>query len=154
MQDFADFSVDNTAFPNLKAWTTALQAKNRKLTLIIDAALAAEGVEQTYYNQANAAKALIASTAYPEDNKGWLMQKLWPGKAVFLDFFNDAAVEIWKGGLNDLWDAVPYDGIWLDLNEASGDCNGECGATIPNNTETASAAPSWYDKFGSLLSAV
>lgn len=38
-------------------------------------------------------------------------------------------------GINDLWDnLVEFDGLWLDLNEASGDCNGECGANIPNDT--------------------
>lgn len=155
MKDFADFSVDTTTFPDLHNWTTStLHANHKKLTLIIDAALSAENPENEYYNKANQNKALIASTAYPNDNKGWLMQKLWPGKAVFLDFFNQTAIEIWKQGLNDLWATVPYDGIWLDLNEASGDCDGECGATLPNNTETASAASSWFDKFESLFSAV
>jgi len=61
-------------------------------------------------------------------------------------------------GLNDLWDLVPFDGIWLDLNEASGDCNGECGAAIPNNTVTATASnstwSSWFNKFESLVSTV
>jgi|TARA_B110000285_G_C15131559_1_gene623921 alpha-glucosidase len=71
------------------------------------------------------------------------MQKLWPGKAVFLDFFDQGAIDIWKQGLNALWAEVPYDGIWLDLNEASGDCNGECGATIPNNTKQANRMSSW-----------
>jgi alpha-glucosidase (family GH31 glycosyl hydrolase) len=28
--------------------------------------------------------------------------------------------------LRDLHDLIPYDGIWLDMNEATGFCNGEC----------------------------
>jgi alpha-glucosidase (family GH31 glycosyl hydrolase) len=95
---------------------------------------------------------LLKSTVYPEDNNGWLMQKLWPGKAVFLDFFNQGAIDIWKQGLNDLWDSVPYDGIWLDLNEASGDCNGECGAALPNKTESTTST--LFNKVESLVAAV
>ena len=53
MKDFADFSVDTTAFPNMTTWTAALHAKNQKLTLIIDAALSAEDPENIYYNTAN-----------------------------------------------------------------------------------------------------
>jgi alpha-glucosidase (family GH31 glycosyl hydrolase) len=88
-----------------------------------------------------------------------LTQKAWPGKAVFLDFFNETGVDVWKTGLNDLWDLVPYDGIWLDINEASGDCNGECGAAKPNKTvssedHSASKMSSWFNKFESLLSKV
>jgi len=71
-----------------------------------------------------------------------------------LDFFNDAAIGIWKDGLNDLFDLVPYDGIWLDLNEASGDCNGECGATLNETAESAPNMSSWFNKFESLLSTV
>jgi len=83
------------------------------------------------------------------------MNKLWPGKSVYLDFFNIAGVDVWKTGLNDLWGKVPYDGIWLDINEASGDCNGECGAAIPNKTEEAtSTMSSWFNKFESLVSTV
>jgi len=74
MQAFADFTVDSTTFPDLATWTATLHGKNQKLTLIIDAAISAEDqIENKYFNNANSAKALLASTAYPEDNKGWLM---------------------------------------------------------------------------------
>jgi|TARA_B110000285_G_C15131559_1_gene623922 alpha-glucosidase (family GH31 glycosyl hydrolase) len=53
MKDFADFSVDTATFPNLATWTETLHANNQKLTLIIDAALAAENIENPYYAMAN-----------------------------------------------------------------------------------------------------
>lgn len=158
MDAFADFSVDKTTFPDLPTWTAALHAQNRKLTVIIDAGLSAESPENQYYVTAAQNKALLKSAIFPDVNQGWLTQKLWPGKAVYLDFFNETAVDVWKSGLNDLWDLVPYDGIWLDINEASGDCNGECGATIPNDTLSnegpTSKMSSWFNKFESLISTV
>lgn len=59
-----------------------------------------------------------------EDGK--LTTHVWPNKTVFLDFFDDAAKEVWGQGLRDLYQIIPYDGIWLDMNEATGFCNGEC----------------------------
>jgi alpha-glucosidase len=45
MDKFADFSVDETTFPNLTTWTEDLHKLNKKLTLIIDAGLSAESIE-------------------------------------------------------------------------------------------------------------
>lgn len=47
-------------------------------------------------------------------------------ETVFLDFLSEGAKEIWGQGLRELWDSVPYDGLWLDMNEATGYCDGEC----------------------------
>lgn len=73
MDKYADFSVDNTTFPNLKTWSQTLHTNNQKLTVIIDAALSAESIENKYYIAANQAKCLIKSTVYPEYNNGWLL---------------------------------------------------------------------------------
>ena len=35
-------------------------------------------------------------------------------------------MSIWEDGLNDLYNLVPFDGLWLDMNEITGFCNGEC----------------------------
>ena len=57
---------------------------------------------------------------------------------MFIDFFNKDGVDVWEGGLKDLYDLVPYNGLWLDMNEATGFCNGECpdGPPPKNNTNT------------------
>ena len=59
-----------------------------------------------------------------------LMAKVWPGKTVFPDFFNPKINKIWDKGLNDYYNIIKYDGIWLDMNEISnlkrkGKCPGE-----------------------------
>jgi len=39
---------------------------------------------------------------------------------------------IWMHGINALFEEVEYDGLWLDMNEATGFCDGECvNGTLP-----------------------
>jgi len=57
---------------------------------------------------------------------GVLVSHVYANKTVFLDFFSDKAADIWNQGLKALHDQVPFDGLWLDVNEATTFCNGEC----------------------------
>lgn len=69
-------------------------------------------------------------------NPGWLTQHVWSKKTVFLDFMNEQAASIWMHGVNTLFDSIEYDGLWLDMNEATGFCDGECPTgVVPNKTE-------------------
>ena len=137
LADGADFSVNKTAFPNLKTWSQNLKTNNQKLTVIIDGGISADDFENYYYNKANIGKVLLKSAINPDENDGWLTQHVWSKKSVFLDFNNDTAAGIWMEGINSLFDEVEYDGLWLDMNEATGFCNGEC----PNGTVPTPPTP-------------
>lgn len=50
--------------------------------------------------------------------------QVWPHNATFLDWFNPDSKTIWGSGLADLYNQFEYDGIWLDMNEATLFCNG------------------------------
>ena len=69
---------------------------------------------------------------------------MWANRTVFLDFMADAAKDVWAEGMNALYQQVPYDGLWLDMNEATGFCNGECpsGIVAPETEETFSLGQS------------
>ena len=60
-----------------------------------------------------------------------MIGKVWPGKTVFPDFFHPDIETFWNQGLNDYYKILPYDGIWLDMNEPTnllengGKCIGE-----------------------------
>lgn len=54
--------------------------------------------------------------------KGWSNQT----ETVFLDFMASEAKPIWAQALNDLWNQIPFDGLRLDMNEATAFCDGEC----------------------------
>jgi alpha-glucosidase (family GH31 glycosyl hydrolase) len=135
LANFADFSVNETAFPNFKTWSQDFHKNNQKIVVIVDAGVSADSVEGYYYSQGADQGVLLRSNN--GDNSTWLTQHVWPTKTVFLDFMNEQAAMIWKDGINNLYDLVNYDGLWLDMNEATGFCDGECpNGVIPNRTQT------------------
>lgn len=42
--------------------------------------------------------------------------KVWPGPAVFVDFFNPNATKYWQDMLEILYKKIKFNGIWLDMN--------------------------------------
>lgn len=134
--NYADFSVNTTAFPTISTFADNLHAANQKLVVIVDAGLSADSVEG-FWTKAADKGVLLKSTHNPQDNQGWLTQHVWPTKTVFLDFMNDVAAGVWMEGINSLFAKVNYDGLWLDMNEATGFCDGECpDGVIPNRTQS------------------
>jgi len=52
--------------------------------------------------------------------------KVWPGTSYFPDFFHPNASEYWGTMMYDLYKKVNFTGMWLDMNEPSNFCHGEC----------------------------
>ncbi len=46
-----------------------------------------------------------------------LINQVWPDIAVFVDWFNPNSTRMWWEGLRDLYKQLPYDGLWIDMNE-------------------------------------
>jgi alpha-glucosidase (family GH31 glycosyl hydrolase) len=75
-----------------------------------------------------------------------IQNKVWPELAgsggqygyVFLDWFHPSSKTIWAKGLTNLYKQMNFDGIWLDMNEVTGFCNGasttNCTVQRPNTT--------------------
>jgi alpha-glucosidase (family GH31 glycosyl hydrolase) len=75
----------------------------------------------------------MVSTHNPLEQGGKLTQHVWANHTVFLDFFDEGAKDVWAAGINALYNLFPFDGLWLDMNEATGFCNGECpDGLVPN----------------------
>ncbi|KAL2867446.1 glycoside hydrolase family 31 protein [Aspergillus lucknowensis] len=53
---------------------------------------------------------------------------VWPGYTVFTDFHHSDAVEFWSSELVTYHEKIAFDGIWMDMNEASSFCVGSCGS--------------------------
>lgn len=53
------------------------------------------------------------------------MTQVWPGATHFPDFLSKSGVEYWAEQLQDFHKLAEYDGLWIDMNEASNFCTGE-----------------------------
>jgi alpha-glucosidase (family GH31 glycosyl hydrolase) len=67
-------------------------------------------------------KDVFLKTDQGEDLTG----RVWMMDAVFPDWFNNDTSAWWSNWLSEFFDKVPFDGLWLDMNEASNFCNGVC----------------------------
>lgn len=61
---------------------------------------------------------------------GDLVGNVWPGNVHFPDFLNNKTSDWWVENLSEFQKLVEFNGIWIDMNEASNFCDGECG--VPN----------------------
>jgi len=128
MDKYADFSVDTKAFPDLQGLTKRLHEQRQHIVVILDAGLSADNVNNTYYQMAQELDVLIKSSLYTGNNSaynGSLVMKVWPNNTVFIDWLHPNASVVWHQGLLDLYNKVPYDGLWIDMNEATGFSDGE-----------------------------
>ena len=51
--------------------------------------------------------------------------QVWPGATHFPDFLSKAGVKYWTKQLKAFHELAPYDGLWIDMNEASNFCTGD-----------------------------
>ena len=56
-----------------------------------------------------------------------LVGSVWPGEVHFPDFLHPNTDDYWCEMLEELYKLVPYDGIWLDMNEIANFISGEAG---------------------------
>ena len=127
MDNFTDFTVNKKAFPDIKKFADNLHNNRQRLTVILDAGVSADDRENKYYKRANELDILIKSSMFGDAKayNGSLVMKVWPNKTVFIDWLHPQAGTFWSEGLLDLYKQVPFDGLWIDMNEATGFNDGE-----------------------------
>ena len=63
----------------------------------------------------------VQSQVFIKDSKtnDWLVGVVWPGTTVFPDFTHPNASQWWALCAKSFHDIIPFDGIWIDMNEPS-----------------------------------
>ncbi|KAK3678865.1 hypothetical protein LTR78_001318 [Recurvomyces mirabilis] len=126
-QDFTDASLTFPAGP-FRAWIESLHANNMYYVPIIDSNI--------YVPDPN-----NASDAYPPYSRGAALGTYirdpstgqfyigdgWPGFSVWADWLVPTSQQWWTNETSSYHEIIPFDGIWIDLSEASSFCVGSCG---------------------------
>ena len=112
LKDYRIFTLNEKDFKDLPNLIYEMHQNNYKFVPIVDIGFPMKE-EDEFYKRGKETNAFIKSN-YTNDD---LISFVWPGQAVFPDFFSNSAVELWSYAMQKYYQTVKYDGIWLDMNE-------------------------------------
>lgn len=122
MHDYENFVVEETRFGDLSDFVMNLHASNQHFIPIVDAGIAKKSDYDAYTTglEQNVFIRNAANTSEP------FVGQVWPGDAVYPDFMAENTGNWWKQHISTFHSNVSFDGLWLDMNEASNFCKGAC----------------------------
>eukprot|EP01022_Parablepharisma_sp_SALTPOND_P008024 TRINITY_DN135087_c3_g1_i1.p1 TRINITY_DN135087_c3_g1~~TRINITY_DN135087_c3_g1_i1.p1 ORF type:complete len:1866 (+),score=156.31 TRINITY_DN135087_c3_g1_i1:1756-7353(+) len=121
MEEERDFTLDRKRWALLPKFVDLIHNKGIKFVALIDPALAIDSQYEAY-REGLERNAFIMSSFTKEP----LVGISWPGYSVYIDFVQPGAIGFWEDCLQKFKSVVDFDGLWLDMNEPSNFCDGEC----------------------------
>jgi alpha-glucosidase len=130
MYQYRDWTLDPVSFaPNFTKFLDGVHANNQHWVPIHDAAI--------YHPNPNNASDAEDYFTQGDPLGIWLLNPdgstyigdVWPGYTVFPDWLANNTQGWWTEGFRNFSQIADFDGIWLDMNEASSFCVGSCGST-------------------------
>lgn len=123
MEDYKDFTFDPVNYGDLPQFVEEIHENNLQYIPIIDAGIA-QRKGQNYSVYDTGVEQDVFVKAYEEGPT--FTGEVWPVDAVYPNFFKNATNVWWQKNLDDFSKVVDFDGLWLDMNEATNYCNGVC----------------------------
>ncbi|CAF1315715.1 unnamed protein product [Rotaria sordida] len=117
MSSNLDFTYDQTNFNGLPDLVHSLQSEGKHYVNIIDCGISSTQPSGTYLPYDDGLKRGIFITKFNSTEP--IIGQVWPGLTVFPDFTNASTVEWWTNIAATFHDTIPFDGIWIDMNEPS-----------------------------------
>ena len=130
-----DFTFDPVNFPlaEIQKFTDFLKQNKQRFVLIIDPAIKIlPGYEAHDLG--------LLKDVFIKNTQGkYVVGKVWPDLTYFPDFFNPRSNEYWATLIQRFVNDTRIDGLWLDMNEVSNFCHGDC--TQPPNLNSLNFPP-------------
>ncbi|XP_056354560.1 sucrase-isomaltase, intestinal [Oenanthe melanoleuca] len=120
MEQRKDFTYDKEKFKDLPQFANYLHEYGKKYIIILDAAISTQkmldGSDYGTYIRGSEKNIWVNES----DGITPLYGEVWPGETVFPDFTSSKGIDWWAEECRLFHGEVPYDGIWIDMNEV---CN-------------------------------
>ncbi|XP_042525958.1 lysosomal alpha-glucosidase [Dipodomys spectabilis] len=111
-----DFTFNKEGFADFPDTVRELHQGGRRYVMIVDPAISSDGPAGSYrpYDEGLRRGVFITNaTGQP------LIGKVWPGSTAFPDFTNPETLNWWRDMVAEFHAQVPFDGMWIDMNEPS-----------------------------------
>ncbi|KAJ8319311.1 hypothetical protein KUTeg_004402 [Tegillarca granosa] len=131
MDRYLDFTISKD-FGDQAAMVKALHDRGMHYIMIVDPGISNTQRPGTYNPYDLGMKMDIfvkdALTGKP------IIGKVWPGNTVFPDFTHPSSQKYWTSLVTDFHNKVPFDGMWIDMNEMSSFVIGSISGCPKNST--------------------
>ncbi|KAG8446519.1 hypothetical protein GDO86_014104 [Hymenochirus boettgeri] len=138
MDAMRDFTYDRNQFGDLPKMVKDFHQQGIKYVMIVDPAISNTGAAGSYPPYDEGLKRGVFIT---NENGKPLVGKVWPGLTVFPDFTNPETFSWWYDMVKNFHDQVPFDGMWIDMNEPSNFVQGSLDGCPDNNLENPPYVP-------------
>lgn len=131
MDKHQDFTIEPgfSDYKNMQNFVDELHKKHMKYVPILDPGIK-QSEENRWYNQmVNTTSDDWAYIKCPASDAA-LVNSCWPGEVIMPDFTSPYARNMWAEwvyNFNYDENTTPIDGLWIDMNDPSTFCTGECG---------------------------
>ncbi|SLM35122.1 glycoside hydrolase family 31 protein [Lasallia pustulata] len=130
MKEYRDFENDPIRFSYSTGqdFLSRLHASGRHYIPIVDSAIYVPNPDNASdaYTPFTAGNATGSFMTNPDGSL--YIGDVWPGYTVFPDWLSGGAGQWWIDSFKAYYDNVHFDGIWIDMSEASSFCVGSCGS--------------------------
>ncbi|GAQ89474.1 Glycoside hydrolase [Klebsormidium nitens] len=120
MDRYEDFTTDPVNYPaeEMRDFVAGLHEADQHYVVIIDPGIKVEAGYPAYED------GLLADVFVRYPNGTPALGQVWPGPVHYPDFvMHPGTVDYWEKQLAAFHQVVPYDGLWIDMNEASNFCS-------------------------------
>ncbi|CAF5151961.1 unnamed protein product, partial [Rotaria magnacalcarata] len=133
MLSHLDFTYDQTQFTGLPDLVRSFHSEGKHYVNIIDPGISKTQPSGTYPPYDDGLKKAIFMTKFNSTEP--ITGKVWPGLTVFPDFTNASTIDWWTNITGTFHDTIPFDGIWIDMNEPSNFVDGSHDGCTDNSLD-------------------
>uniref|UniRef100_A0A803W8T6 alpha-glucosidase n=1 Tax=Ficedula albicollis TaxID=59894 RepID=A0A803W8T6_FICAL len=146
MEQRKDFTYDKEKFKDLPQFANYLHEREQKYIIILDAAIGTQkmldGSDYGAYIRGSEKNVWVNES----DGTTPLYGEVWPGETVFPDFTSSTGTDWWAEECRLFHGEVPYDGIWIDMNEVCNFVQGSKGGCAQNDLNYPPYTPRILDR--------